>query len=57
MIREIIKPELSPNFTIEDIHKIREWHYEKLKNATTEERRNYYRKSAIAIQKEIEAQK
>ena len=39
MIYEIPKPEISPAFTIEDIHKIREWNYERLKDATPEERR------------------
>ena len=34
----IPKPDISPNFTIDDIHKIREWHYKRLKNATIEER-------------------
>ena len=38
MIHEIPKPTISPAFTIEDIHKIREWHYERLKDATLEER-------------------
>jgi len=39
MIRnDIPKPDISPNFTIDDIHKIREWHYERLKDATIEER-------------------
>lgn len=38
MIRDIPKPEISPAFTVEDIHKIREWHYERLKDATAEER-------------------
>jgi hypothetical protein len=37
MIHEIPKPEISPKFTIEDIHKIREWNYERLKDATPEE--------------------
>jgi hypothetical protein len=37
MIRDIPKPKISPNFTIEDIHKIREWNYERLKDATVEE--------------------
>jgi len=31
------KPEISPAFTIEDIHKIREWLYEKRKGMTPEE--------------------
>jgi len=39
MIHDIPKPEISPAFTIEDIHKIREWDYERLKDATREEYR------------------
>jgi len=39
MIHEIPKPEISPAFTIEDIHKIRKWDDERLKDATPEERR------------------
>ena len=38
MIHEIPKPEISPAFTVEDIHRIRAWHYERLKDATPEER-------------------
>jgi len=38
MIRDIPKPDISPAFTVDDIHKIREWHYERLKDATPEER-------------------
>jgi hypothetical protein len=34
---DIPEPVLSPNFTIDDIHKIREWNYERLKDATVEE--------------------
>ena len=37
MIHDIPKPVISPAFTIEDIHKIREWEYERLKDATREE--------------------
>jgi len=37
MIHEIPKPEISPDFTIRDIHTIREWEYERLKDATPEE--------------------
>jgi hypothetical protein len=40
MIHEIPKPQMSPNFTIDDIHKIREWEYERLKDATLEEWRS-----------------
>jgi hypothetical protein len=38
MIHDIQKPEISPQFTIEDIHKILEWNYEHLKNAIIQER-------------------
>jgi hypothetical protein len=38
----IPKPDISPKFTIDDIHKIRYWHYEMLKDATAEERLAYY---------------
>lgn len=31
-------PDISPKFTIEDIHKIREWNYERRKGMTTDER-------------------
>jgi hypothetical protein len=43
MIRNIPEPTISPAFTIEDIHKIREWNYEVLKDATPQERANYYK--------------
>jgi len=39
MIHDNPKPKISPAFTIEDIHKIREWDYERLKDATPEEYR------------------
>jgi len=38
MIYNVPKPDISPAFTVADIHKIREWHYERLKDATPEER-------------------
>ena len=53
MIHDIPKPEISPNFTIEDIHKIREWHYECLKDATIKERQEYYHKGSEYILKEL----
>jgi len=37
MIRDVPKPGISPNYTIEDIHKIRKWEDERLKDATPEE--------------------
>ena len=39
MIHDLPKPEISPAFTIDDIHIIREWNYERLKDATLDERR------------------
>jgi len=39
MIHDIPKPDISPAFTVEDIHKIRAWDYERLKDATREEYR------------------
>jgi len=38
MIHDIPEPQISPNFTIDDIHKIREWNYERMKDATSAER-------------------
>ena len=54
MIHDIPKPEISPNFTIEDIHKIREWHYEKRKDMSEEAYRNEVYNNAMLVQKRIE---
>lgn len=48
------KPILSPNFTIEDIHRLREYNYEMTKNMTDKERMDYYNKTGRAFQREIE---
>ena len=53
MIYNIPQPEISPAFTIEDIHKIREWNYERMKDATAEERRAYYRGVSDEAEKRI----
>ena len=45
---------ISPNFTIDDIHKIREYTYEVTKNMTTKERAEYYHKSAMTAKKRID---
>jgi hypothetical protein len=42
MIYDIPKPEISPSFTIEDIHKIREWNYERTKDATFAESSRHF---------------
>ncbi|MCL2495062.1 MAG: hypothetical protein FWE98_05335 [Oscillospiraceae bacterium] len=53
MIHDIPKPEISPAFTIDDIHKIREWHYERLKDATPEERSADTERRAAAARKKF----
>jgi len=40
--------EISPKFTIEDIHKVREFHYEMTKGLSNEDRRRYYTDSSFA---------
>ena len=51
------KPEISSNFTIDDIHKIREYHYEYTKNMTAEERAAFYKEGAEKVSKSIEARR
>jgi hypothetical protein len=53
----IPKPKLSQNFTLDDIHKIREWNYERLKDATVEERLADIYKRAEPLTLELNAQK
>ncbi len=36
------EPVISPEFTIEDIHKIREYHYELTKDMTMQEKIDFY---------------
>ena len=48
------KPIISPDFTIEDIHKIREYNYEVTKNMTMEEKIDYYNTAGIEAEKEIQ---
>lgn len=48
------KPLLSPNFTIEDIHKLREYNYEVTKEMSTQEKMNYYNSKGNAFLKELE---
>lgn len=51
----ITKPVISPNFTIEDIHKLREYNYYMTKDMTPKERQDYYNERGMAFQREIEA--
>lgn len=48
---------LSPNFTIEDIHKLREYNYELTKNMTDQERMDYYNKRGREVQRKLEKMK
>jgi len=36
-MNDVPKPQISPAFTLEDIRKIRDWHYEKYKDMTSQE--------------------
>lgn len=51
------KPVISPDFTIEDIHKIREYHYELTKDMTVQEKIAFYNEGGIAFLKEMEERK
>ena len=53
----ITKPVISSDFTIEDIHKIREYHYELTKDMTPQERMNFYNEGGKAFLKEMEERK
>lgn len=46
------KPVLGPDFTIEDIHKLREYNYE-----MTKDRMDYYNKRGREIQKKLDKMK
>lgn len=52
MIVEVLV--ISPDFTIEDIHKIREQNYEWTKNMTVAEKVAYYNNSGKEAEREIE---
>ena len=45
---------ISSDFTIEDIHKIREYHYELTKDMTVAEKVAYYNNSGKEAEKELE---
>ena len=48
------KPILSPDFTIDDIHKLREYNYEITKHMSDQERLDYYTKAGWAFQREVD---
>lgn len=51
------KPILSPDFTIEDIHKLREYNYYVTKDMTVQEQMEYYNAGGRAFLKEIEEER
>lgn len=51
------KPIISSEFTIDDIHKIREYHYELTKNMAMQEKINFYNESGRAFLKKMEERK
>ena len=51
------KPVLSPDFTIEDIHKLREYNYYQTKDMSKQERIDYYNNRGMEVHKEIQAKK
>ena len=53
-----MKPlDISPDFTIEDIHKIREHNYEMTKNMTRQEKIDYYNQRGEKVHREIQSMK
>ena len=51
------KPVVSSDFTIEDIHKIREYHYEITKDMTIQEKINFYNDGGREFLKKMEERK
>jgi hypothetical protein len=51
------KPELSKDFTVEDIHKIREYHYELTKDMTVEQRATFYHDGAREFEAYLQSRK
>lgn len=48
---------ISPNFTIEDIHKVRENNYNITKHMTPQERRDYYNMRGMEVHRLIQERK
>jgi hypothetical protein len=48
---------ISSNFTIEDIHKVRENNYNITKDMSPQEKRDYYNKRGMAVHKMIQERK
>ena len=48
---------ISPDFTIEDIHKLREYNYYQTKDMTPQERIDYYNSRGMEVHREIQYRK
>ena len=48
------KLEISPNLTVDDLHKIREYNYQMTKNMTEKERKKYYEDMYEKAEREFE---
>lgn len=53
----IAEPVVSPHFTIDNIYKIRDYHYELTKDMTTQEKINFYNEGGRDFFKEMEKRK
>lgn len=53
----VTMPEISPDFTIDDIHKIREYHYELTKDMSRQEKMDFYNNGAREFLKEMQERK
>lgn len=53
----IAKPVISPDFTIEDIHKLREYNYYLTKDMSPQERQDYYNKRGMEVHRQIQERK
>lgn len=51
------RPVLSPDFTIEDIHKLREYNYYQTKDMSPKDRMDYYNRLGMEVHKEIQMRK
>lgn len=51
------KPILSSNFTIDDIHKLREYNYYQTKDMTPQERIDYYNSRGLEVHRKIQEHK
>lgn len=51
------KPILSPDFTIEDIHKLREYNYYITKDMSPQEKMDYYNNRGMEVHRKIQERK